>query len=78
MSWVGKGIDTIEYNYLNLPIRIKYTDGRKIEFIYDATGKKWRKTVLNANNTTNNYRDYIGDAEYLNRSEERRVGKECA
>jgi RHS repeat-associated protein len=30
-------------------------------FLY---GKKWRKTVINANGTTNNYRDYIGDAEY--------------
>ena len=35
----GKGISTIEYNYLNLPIRITFSDGRKIEFIYDATGK---------------------------------------
>ena len=43
-----------------------FNDGRKIEFIYDATGKKWRKTAINADGTNNNYRDYIGDAEYLN------------
>ena len=49
-----------------MPTRITFNDGRKIEFIYDATGKKWRKTVINANGTSNNYRDYIGDAEYLN------------
>jgi RHS repeat-associated protein len=49
---------------LSLPIRITFSDGRKIEFIYDATGRKWRKTVINANGSTNNYRDYIGDAEY--------------
>jgi RHS repeat-associated protein len=66
ISDTQKGISNIEYNYLNLPIRILFTDGRKIEFIYDATGRKWRKTVINANGTTNNYRDYIGDAEYLN------------
>ena len=60
----GKGITNIEYNYLNLPIRITFTGNRKIDFIYDATGKKWRKVVNN--NGTETFRDYIDGAEYQN------------
>jgi hypothetical protein len=47
-----------------LPIRITFTNNRKIDIIYDATGKKWRKVVND--NGTETYRDYIGEAEYQN------------
>ena len=48
-----------------MPIRITFNDGHKIEFIYDATGKKWRKTAKEAGKA-DIVRDYIGEAEYLN------------
>jgi RHS repeat-associated protein len=64
ISDTQKGISNIEYNYLNLPIKISFTGNRSISFIYDATGRKWRKTVNN--NGAETTRDYIGDAEYLN------------
>jgi RHS repeat-associated protein len=60
----GKRITGIEYNYLNLPIRITFTNNRKIDIIYDATGKKWRKVVND--NGAETYRDYIEGAEYQN------------
>jgi hypothetical protein len=45
-SDINKEITNIEYNYLNLPVVISFTNSRKIEFTYDATGKKWRKVTL--------------------------------
>ena len=59
-----KGITNIEYNYLNLPVKITFTNNRSIEFIYDATGKKWRKTIKEAGQSTKE-RDYIDGVEYL-------------
>jgi hypothetical protein len=47
-----------------LPIRITFTNNRKIDIIYDATGKKWRKVVND--NGAETYRDYIEGAEYQN------------
>jgi RHS repeat-associated protein len=57
-----KGITSIEYNYLNLPTKITFTNNRSIEFNYDATGKKWRKTVKNGSLT--DVRDYIDGVEF--------------
>jgi RHS repeat-associated protein len=61
-SDINKEITNIEYNYLNLPVVISFTNSRKIEFTYDATGKKWRKVVTNGSSVT--VRDYIDGAEY--------------
>jgi RHS repeat-associated protein len=57
-----KDIERIEYNYMNLPSQIVFTDNRSITFIYDATGKKLRKTV-NGNGMTEQ-RDYLDGIEY--------------
>jgi RHS repeat-associated protein len=61
-SDINKEITNIEYNYLNLPVVISFTNSRKIEFTYDATGKKWRKVVTNGSSIS--VRDYIDGAEY--------------
>ena len=57
-----KGI-TIQYNYLNLPQLITFSNGKTITFTYDATGKKWRKTTSDGQ-TFPNVRDYIDGVEY--------------
>jgi RHS repeat-associated protein len=57
-----KDIVTIEYNYLNLPSRILFTNDRSITFLYDATGKKLRKTVTGNGQTEQ--RDYLDGIEY--------------
>ena len=65
----NKGISNIEYNYLNLPMRITFTvpnmPNRSIDIIYDATGKKWRK-VVKETGQPDKERDYIQGAEYQN------------
>jgi RHS repeat-associated protein len=57
-----KYLETIEYNYLNLPSRILFTNDRSIAFLYDATGKKLRKTVTGNGQTEQ--RDYLDGIEY--------------
>ena len=57
---------SIEYNYLNLPIRVTSTDnnGQKvIEWLYDANGTKLQKKVL-IDTTIILTQDYINGVEY--------------
>jgi RHS repeat-associated protein len=65
---VNKGITGIVYNHLNLPLVINFTNNssgqpRRIEFLYDATGVKLRKTIL-TNNVITDQRDYVNGIEY--------------
>jgi RHS repeat-associated protein len=63
----NKGITTITYNHLNLPIKITFASNSTIEYLYDAEGKKLQKKVMptgNPNPTTTKYMDgfqYIND-----------------
>ncbi|WP_304437725.1 RHS repeat domain-containing protein, partial [Flavobacterium sp. Leaf359] len=41
----NKNIDLIAYNHLNLPTKITFAGGATIEYLYNANGKKLRKTV---------------------------------
>jgi RHS repeat-associated protein len=61
----NKNILNISYNYLNLPLVITFTSNNRIEFIYDATGAKLRKTVF-TNNVATEKRDYVNGVEYKN------------
>jgi RHS repeat-associated protein len=68
ISDMNKGITNITYNHLNLPLVITFTNDasnqpRRIEFIYDATGAKLRKTVY-TNNVITEKRDYVNGIEY--------------
>lgn len=36
----NKGIDSIYYNFLGKPVRMDFSDGKKIEYVYDAGGNK--------------------------------------
>ena len=42
---LNKGIDTIQYNLLNLPEIILFANGNQIYYTYDAAGTKLRKEV---------------------------------
>ncbi len=61
----NKGITRITYNYLNLPQTIEFTYNRRIEFVYDATGAKLRKTVI-APLVADVVTDYMDGFEYKN------------
>ena len=61
-----KGILTIQYNYLNLPSLITYTDGRKIEQRYDAAGNlifRWMTGDV-ATPANNYFQTYVYGTEY--------------
>ena len=57
----NKGIDSIQYNYLKLPERIKFANGRTITTEYDAEGTKLKKIDSNGETT-----DYEEDDIYVN------------
>ena len=61
---LNKNISEIQYNCLNLPRKITFTDGSTIEYTYAADGTKLRtKHVINGTTTTT---DYCGNVIYEN------------
>lgn len=58
----NKGITTILYNHLNLPIKIEFGTGSNIIYIYDAAGVKLKKVV----NTFSPIQPTISITEYIN------------
>lgn len=61
----NKGITTIQYNHLNLPTVISFTQDRRIEYTYDAIGLKLKKEVYEgATLTSQTY--YAGGLVYEN------------
>jgi RHS repeat-associated protein len=69
-SDLNKGILLIEYNVLNLPQVITFTNNRQLQWVYDASGAKLRKMVLE-NGSVKETRDYVNGVEYKNRLLER-------
>ena len=57
----NKGIDSIKYNYLKLPERIKFANSTWINYEYDAGGTKLKKTL-----STGKVTDYEEDDIYEN------------
>ena len=60
----NKGIGTISYNHLNLPVLVKWSSTKKIEYIYNAAGEKVQKKVTNGSTITTT--DYLGGFQYNN------------
>ena len=58
-----KEITDITYNHLNLPSLITFSNNRSIAYIYDAAGKKLRKTV-SENGAVIEQKDYCDGIEY--------------
>ena len=64
MKDLNKNISNIQYNCLNLPSKVTFTDGSTIEYTYAADGTKLRtKHVINGTTTTT---DYCGNVIYEN------------
>lgn len=61
---LNKGISSIQYNLLNLPSRITYSDGRMADYVYSATGTKLSVTYTNGGTIKNN--QYCGNMLYEN------------
>lgn len=58
---LNRGITGIDYNYLNLPERISFSNGTFVRYIYTATGDKIRREHHDGVKT-----DYIGGLVYKN------------
>ena len=63
---LNKNITGIEYNLLNLPSQVLFTEGNVIEYEYGADGKKLR--TLHIVNGVTSTTDYCGNAIYENGS----------
>lgn len=59
-----KNITEITYNHLNLPIKITFDNGGKIEYFYDATGVKLKKKITDG--TTITTTEYMDGFQYTN------------
>jgi len=62
---VNKGITSIAYNYINLPVSINKTTGNRIEYTYDAAGNK-RSQLLYVNGTCVKTTSFYGNFVYEN------------
>ena len=62
----NKGIGSIIYNHLNLPIKINFGAKGEITYLYNATGQKLQKFVKDVVSNTNNTTDYLSGFQYLN------------
>ena len=61
---LNRNISEIQYNFLNLPSKVTFTDGSTITYVYAADGTKLRTThVINGTTTTT---DYCGNVVYEN------------
>jgi len=60
----NKGI-TIEYNHLNLPNKVLFNNGNRLEWIYDAIEINLTKKVYTGNALTST-KEYAGGFEYYN------------
>jgi Domain of unknown function (DUF6443) len=58
---LNRGISLIEYNLLKLPRKITFSNGKVVQYQYDAMGKKLNMTVVGGDS-----RDYVGPFQYLN------------
>ncbi len=63
---LNKGINLITYNHLNLVEKVTFSNGKKIEFQYDASGRKLKKTFINGTNRTDV--EYLGGFQYQQES----------
>jgi RHS repeat-associated protein len=59
-----KDITAVEYNHLNLPTKVTFGAGGKIEYFYDATGVKLKKKVTDGMTITTT--EYMDGFQYTN------------
>ncbi len=62
----NKGINTINYNYLNLTDRVTFNDNSYIQYTYDAAGAKLRQAYYNATGQVQSKTDYVDEFILLN------------
>lgn len=66
ISDANKGITNITYNHLNLPSQITFGTNGSISYLYDATGGKIKKYVIDNLIGSQDKTDYLGGFQYKN------------
>ncbi|MEP0418080.1 MAG: DUF6443 domain-containing protein [Cyclobacteriaceae bacterium] len=63
---MNKSITDVEYNYMNMPTKVKFLNGDSLVYTYNAGGVKLRKTFYYEEDTTDRISttDYIGGMIY--------------
>ncbi|WP_052752916.1 DUF6443 domain-containing protein [Kordia zhangzhouensis] len=64
----NKGITSISYNHLNLPVQITFDNESTISYIYDASGVKQEKIVNNSSLSSTQHTYYAGSYVYNKQS----------
>jgi RHS repeat-associated protein len=64
----NKGIESISYNHLNLPTQLTFANSSKINYFYNALGKKVRKQVIDLTSESSvvTTTDYLDGFQYKN------------
>lgn len=63
---LNRHISSIQYNFINLPTSITYTNGKRAEYFYDATGRKLRVKHWMSPSAAAPPTDYCGNMIYEN------------
>lgn len=61
---MSRGVAAVEYNELNLPRRVEFAGGGRIEYLYTATGTKLGERVYDGEGVEICRRDYAGAFEF--------------
>ena len=62
---LSRGVSDVSYNVLNLPQRVEFADGGRIDYLYSASGTKLAETVYDAAGSLLSRRDYVGQFEFV-------------
>ena len=65
---MSRSVTNISYNELNLPQRVEFAGGGKIEYLYTASGSKLREAVFGPDGSTLIKREYARQFEFENGS----------
>ena len=68
---MSRGVADVVYNELNLPRRVEFADGGRIDYLYSAAGTKLAETAFDAGGNRISRRDYAGQFEFASDTLER-------
>ncbi|MEF2643890.1 MAG: RHS repeat-associated core domain-containing protein [Paramuribaculum sp.] len=62
---MSRGVSDVSYNVLNLPQRVEFASGARIDYLYSASGTKLAEIVYDTDGALISRRDYVGQFEFV-------------
>ena len=62
---MSRGVSDVTYNVLNLPQRVEFASGARIDYLYSASGTKLAEIVYDTDGALISRRDYVGQFEFV-------------